>query len=154
MENEKEVITDTEETKEETKEELQERIMNDFKLASEKLKESNEAVASGCGRLKLEVPIKSGNGEVTELAYDFTKLTGLEYTEAMDQDANAVYAYKITYRQALSLFARAAAKQTPGLDMRDISERIDIRDALEGVQLATLFFNASTQAGRLRISKR
>ncbi len=150
MENEDKTIVETKETQEA----MRGRIMNDIKLATEKIKESNEVIASGCGILKLEVPIKSGSGEVTELAYDFTKLTGLEYTEAMDQDTNAMYVYKITYRQALSLFARAAAKQTPGLDMRDITERLDMRDALEGVQLASLFFNASTQAGRLRISKR
>ena len=72
----------------------------------------------------------------------------------MDSDVNANSTYKITYRQALALFAKAAAKQTDRLDMQDIISKIGVTDAVEGVQLATLFFNASTRAGRLRISKR
>ena len=48
----------------------------------------------------------------------------------------------------------AAAKQTEKVDTRDIIERIGMTDAVEAVQLATLFFSASTRAGRLRISKR
>ena len=40
---------------------------------------------------------------------------------------------------------------------RDLSARVDaikrMTDAVEGVQLATSFFVASTRAGRLRISK-
>ena len=119
----------------------------------EKSKEASEAMANGRGRLKLETPIKSGDGEIDELKYDFTVLTGTEYADAMDSDMNAQQIYRITYRQALALFAKAAAKQTDGLDMRDIIERIGGIDAVEGVQLATLFFSASTRAGRLRISK-
>lgn len=119
----------------------------------EKSKEASEAMANGRGRLKLETPIKSGDGEIDELKYDFTVLTGTEYADAMDSDMNAQQIYRITYRQALALFAKAAAKQTDGLDMRDIIERIGGTDAVEGVQLATLFFSASTRAGRLRISK-
>ena len=106
------------------------------------------------GRLTLETPIKSGDEEITELIYDFTALNGMEYTDAMDSDPNATGNYRITYRQALSLFAKAAAKQTDRLDMQDIVSQIGVTDAVEGVQLATLFFNASTRAGRLRISKR
>lgn len=119
-----------------------------------KTKEANEALMQGKGIFKLEKPIKSGEEEVTELAYDFTEMTGLEYTDAMDSDPNASQIFKITNRQALSLFAAAAAKQTPLLDRRDIEERIGMTDAVEVIQLATLFFSASTRAGRLRISKK
>lgn len=118
--------------------------------------EANEAMREGKGRLRLETPIKAGDKEIEELAYDFTSLTGLDYTEAMDSDmnANAQQVFKITYRQGLALFARAAAKHTEGVDMRDIIERIGVTDAVEGVQLATLFFGASTRAGHQRISKK
>ena len=92
--------------------------------------------------------------EITELVYDFTEMTGLEYAAAMDNDANAQQIYRITYRQGLALFATAAAKQTEGVDMRDIMEGIGLTDAVEGVQLATSFFAASTRAGRLRITKK
>lgn len=117
-------------------------------------KESQEAMSQGKGRLRLETPIESGDEQITELVYDFTEMTGVEYTDAMDSDQNATGTYKITYRQALALFAKAAAKQTERLDMQDIISKIGATDAVEGVQLATLFFNASTRAGRLRITKK
>ena len=72
----------------------------------------------------------------------------------MDSDPNAQQIYRITYRQALALFAKAASKQTDKIDMRDIIERMGMTDAVEAVQLATLFFSASTRAGRMRISKK
>ena len=119
-----------------------------------KIEESNRIIATGKGRLKLETPITMGDRTVDELCYDFTDMTGLEYTEAMDIDRSADMVYRITYRQALALFARSAAKHTDNVDMRDIMENLGVTDALEGVQLATLFFNASTRAGRMRISKK
>ena len=118
------------------------------------IKDTNEIIKTGKGRLKLETPIKSRDHEVNELVYDFTEMTGLEYAAAMDNDANAQQIYRITYRQGLALFATAAAKQTEGVDMRDIMEGIGLTDAVEGVQLATSFFAASTRAGRLRITKK
>ena len=114
---------------------------------------ANEVMAEGKGRLRLETPIQSGDEEITELVYDFTALTGLEYADAMDSDANATQVFRITYRQGLALFAKAAAKQTNRLDMQDIISKIGMTDAQEGVQLAALFFNASARAARRRISK-
>ena len=146
-----------EETPEERKkkmEELQDRLKEQIEERKAKSKEASEAMAEGKGRLSLETPIMAGDEEITELAYDFTELTGMEYTDAMDSDPNAQQIYRITYRQALALFAKAASKQTDKIDMRDIIERMGMTDAVEAVQLATLFFSASTRAGRLRISKR
>lgn len=116
-------------------------------------RESQQAMKEGKGRLRLETPIKSGDMLITELVYDFTDMTGIDYTDAMDSDPNSQQIFRITYRQALALFAQAAARHTDRLDRRDIIERIGATDALEGVQLATLFFTASARAGRLRISK-
>lgn len=147
----------SEETPEERKkkiEELQQTLKEQIEERKARSKMANEAMAEGKGRLELETPILSGDEEIKELIYDFTELTGMEYADAMDSDPNAQQIYKITYRQALALFARAAAKQTDRVDARDIVERIGMTDAVEAVQLATLFFSASTRAGRLRISKR
>lgn len=119
-----------------------------------KAKEADEAIRQGKGRFQLEKPIHARDKEITELDYDFTVLTGMEYTDAMDTDPMAQQIFRITYRQALALFAKAAAKQTPDVDQQDIMEQIGMTDAVEGVQLATLFFSASTRAGRLRISKK
>ena len=114
---------------------------------------ANEVMAEGKGRLRLETPIQAGDEEIAELTYDFTALTGLEYTDAMDSDTNATQVFRITYRQGLALFAKAAAKQTDRVDMQDILSKIGMTDAQEGVQLAALFFNASARAARRRISK-
>lgn len=149
-------------TQPETAQKLEEKQESDFikqlrernEEIKAKSKEAQEAMSQGKGRLSLETPILAGDEEIIELAYDFTEITGTEYVDAMDSDINAQQIYRITYRQALALFAKAAAKQTDGVDARDIIERIGITDAVEGVQLATLFFSASTRAGRLRISKK
>ena len=135
---------------EKTIELLKERLQ-EYKIKSA---EANEAIKEGKGRLRLETPITANDQEISELVYDFTDLTGMEYAAAMDSDPNAMQIFKITYRQGLALFATAAAKCTESVDMRDIIERIGMTDAVEGVQLATLFFSASTRAGRLRISKK
>ena len=130
-------------------------VIEKMEETRQKAKAANEAMSEGKGRLTLETPIKSGDKDITELKYDFTALTGLEYTDALDSDANmnpnAIQS--ITHKQALALFAKAAAKQTSGLDMQDIMTRIGATDAVKGVQLSKLFFVASTRAGFLRISK-
>ena len=159
MENEKDLNTTTEAIEQEASEEVSkeeaQRIMQE---AAEKLKkaalEAQTAMAEGKGILKLDKPIRASGEDVTELAYDFTELTGLEYADAMDADPNQSNLFKITHRQALNLFATAAAKATLKADKRDIMERIGTADALKGAQLAMLFFNASTRAGNLRISKK
>lgn len=160
MEENKEIKANAEE-KAESPEEKKKRIEElkttmELQLAERKRKskEANEAMSAGKGRLELETPILAGDDEIKELAYDFTVLTGIEYTDAMDSDPNAQQIYRITDRQALALFARAAAKQTEKVDSRDIIERMGMTDAVVAVQLATLFFSASTRAGHLRISKR
>lgn len=135
-------------------EELRKKYKEQIEERKAKNKEAQAAMSEGKGRLKLETPIRAGDEEIEELIYDFNELTGIEYTDAMDSDINAQQIYRITYRQALALFAKAAAKQTEKVDTRDIIERIGMTDAVEAVQLATLFFSASTRAGRLRISKR
>lgn len=138
----------------EKREEMRKQFAARMEEVKARTKEAQEAMGQGKGRLRLEKPIQSGDEEITELIYDFTEMTGVEYTDAMDSDQNAVGNYRITYRQALALFAKAAAKQTERLDMQDILSKIGVTDAVEAVQLATLFFNASTRAGRLRISKK
>ena len=135
------------------REEMQKQMRQQLEEAKAKNREANEAIGEGKGRLRLETPILAGDEEITELVYDFSVLTGMEYIDAMDSDQNAAQIYRITYRQALALFAIAAAKQSDLLDMKDIISRIGATDAVEAVQLATLFFTASTRAGHLRISK-
>ena len=133
-----------------------EELRRQAKEEIDKAREALEVMKDGKGRLELETPIEAGDTQITELPYDFTAITGMEYTDAMDADrnANTQQRFGITYRQALSLFAVAAAKEVRELDMTDIVTRIGGTDAVEAVQLATLFFRASTQAGRKRISKK
>ena len=148
-----EIITTKEEREKKDKEAL-DKLRKQLEEQREKSRLANEAISEGKGRFHLETPIKGNDKDIDELEYDFTKLTGLEYTDAMDSDQSAMQIYRITYRQGLALFAAAVAKEMPEFDKRDIIERIGVTDAIEGVQLATLFFTASTRAGRMRISKR
>lgn len=100
------------------------------------------------GTIKLTVPIRAGGTDVDKLDYDFSKLTGWEYVEAMDADPEARNVFKITQKQALCLFAAAAGKATPNIDATDIKQRISAVDTLRVVQLATVFLAASTRAAR------
>lgn len=146
-------VTETEPEKEQATS-LHEKLLDEVKKRREILKEADEAIGQGKGILHLETPIKSGSGDVTELPYDFMALTGLEFTDALDSSPSSREIYGITNRQALALFAAAAAKETESLDRKDIVERIGASDAVEAVQLATLFFRASSLAGRMRITKK
>lgn len=105
---------------------------------------------SSKGKLKLETPIQDGDKTVDTVEWDFLALSGAEYCDALDRDMNATNAFRITNKQAFSLFAAAAAKKTDGLDQIDIITRMGIQDAQKGVQAATLFFFASSQMGNLR----
>lgn len=148
-----ETITPEEQAKKNA--EIREQLRKQAEEEQKRLKEALEAMKEGKGRLKLEKPILSGDTEITELAYDFTELTGMDYTEAMDSSPNASQNLSgLGYRQGLSLFAKAAAKQTDGLDMQDIVTRIGATDAAEAVELASIFFSASLRAGRKRISRK
>lgn len=137
-----------------TKEELEQELKAKAEENQRKTAEAVQAQLDGRGALELKTPIRAAGTDVTVLNYDFNLITGAEYAEAMDTDPNAQQVFKITYKQALQLFARAAAKETPLVDARDITERIGVADAEVGTQLAMLFFNVSARAGRLRISKR
>lgn len=132
---------------------IEEQVKKTIDELKARSRESLEAMREGKGRMKLEKPIKSGDTEIEELAYDFTTMTGLDFTIAMDSDMNARDAFRITYRQGLALFATAAAKHTGHIDSKTIIENIGMTDAVEGVQLATSFFVAAARAGRMRISK-
>ena len=113
------------------------------------------------GALKLDRPIKAAGHEITELRWDFRALTGWEYANALDCDADGVNVFRITNKQALSLFAAAAAKGTTirnengmdihPLDARDIKERMGIDDTIKAVQMATVFFATSARVGNKRI---
>lgn len=124
------------------------------KLTASKILEINEVMRDGRGKLELKAPFTIGDDEITELEYDFNELSGLEYAEAMDSDPKGTTAFKVTYRQGLALFACAAAKQTEGVDMKDILEKLGSEDGVEAVQLGTLFFSVSTREGQQRISKK
>ena len=132
-----------------TKEQADEAARNIEKRTAE----AQLAMLEGKGVLELLQPIRAAGQDVIKLVYDFTRLTGMEYAEAMDSDPQADQVFRITNRQALALFAAAAAKDTPHVDKKDILERIGVADAMKGAQLATLFFVTSTRSGNLRISR-
>jgi len=103
------------------------------------------------GTLNLLTPIKGGGKEITALPYNFMTLTGWEICEAMDGDKSAGNAFRLSYKQALLLFATAAAKLTPELDATDIKKRLVGPDAINAVRLAEVFYHASALRGRQTI---
>lgn len=105
----------------------------------------------GRGRMELRVPIQDGENICKELRWDFLALTGAEYVDALDMDARANNTFRLSNLQALSLFAAAAAKATPGVDATDIRHRISIMDAQKATQIATVFFTASSRVGNRSI---
>lgn len=106
------------------------------------------------GKLKLFRPFIADDAEITELAYDFENLGGPELVRAMDRGAaNGGNAFRITSEQALELFIASAGKETEGCDAADVRRGLSSVDAVKAVQLATVFFVASSQAGNARITK-
>lgn len=106
------------------------------------------------GKLELSVPILSKDVEVAVLHYDFMALSGFEYADAMDSDSNGSFdSFHLTHHQALALFAAAVTKKTKGVDRTVIVRGLSICDSIKAVQLATLFFTASSRAANGRITR-
>ena len=119
------------------------------------LENADEAVKTlSRGKLKLFKPFLADDEEITELVYDFENLGGPEMVRAMDRGAqNGGNAFRITSEQALELFIASAGKETEGCDATDVRRGLSSVDAVKAVQLATVFFVASSQAGNARITK-
>lgn len=113
------------------------------------------------GTLKLMFPIRAADQDVKELPFDMCALTGAEIASALDSVLiNNMFA--ITNEQALALFALSAAKCAPVIDngsgfrgklydAKDVKSRISGVDSIKAVQIAKLFYNASTQEGNKNI---
>lgn len=116
---------------------------------------TNEELARSVshGKMVLATPIRASNKDVTELHFDFTKLTGWEFAQAMDKDTSGrTNAFRVTQTQAFALFAAAVEKCTDGVDAEDIRRRMGIEDTIKATQLATAFFNFTSRAANRRIT--
>ena len=111
------------------------------------LNPADELRKSSMGTLKLTFPIRAASTDVTELAYDFCGLTSLEMMEALDKDGS-LNLIGITNSQALYLFAATAAKCNEKVDEADVLARLSSADAVKAVQLAKLFYVASSRRVR------
>ena len=123
---------------------------------AQEVKTPEQAAIELCaGKMILAVPFLSDDKEITELSYDFRALTGVELADALDRGASETggNAFRITNRQALEVFAAAAAKKTEGADAVDIKRGLSGQDAIKAAQLATVFFVASSREGNNRITK-
>lgn len=116
------------------------------------------------GKLELMQPFRAHSQDITEIRFDFCGLTTEEMLDALDSvPVNNVFA--INNAQALALFAATAAKCAPEIDeesgvrktrlfdAKDVKKRLGPTDAVKAVQLAKLFYNASSQAGGNNISR-
>ena len=102
------------------------------------------------GRLALEKPIRARSTDIDELEFDFGGLSCMEIADAMDADTSANSTFRITWKQALQLFASAAAKKSDKADSADILRGLGTADAIKAVQVTTAFFIACSQAGNMR----
>lgn len=116
------------------------------------IEEAANALRSGT--LELSVPILSRNVEISEIHYDFDKITGWEYLNAMDADTGNTNTYRISHKQAFALFTKAASKQDNSLDETDMKTRMGVADVMNAVRVATVFFVSTSQAAGRRISKK
>lgn len=107
----------------------------------------------GTGTLKLQKPLRSHSQDVEELQYDMTKITGMELATCLDSDPTAVAVDKLTAKQSVNIFALAVEKCMRGtVDARDVKEQLGIQDAVIAIQVATVFFNASSRLGGMGIT--
>lgn len=97
------------------------------------------------GTLELAYPITARDKELKSLKYDYNALSGWEYVDAMDGDRESRNAFVVSAKQALRLFAAAAAKLNDDLDATDICQRLSLVDTQRVVQLSSLFL---ARAGR------
>jgi len=113
----------------------------------QKIKETRDRMARGT--LALDKPIRAGGEDVTELDYDFTRLTGLEYARAMS-DAGNTDIYKINAVQAFNLFCISAEKQNMSKKVAaiDIMRDMGAADAVKAVQVASLFFVLASRTAK------
>lgn len=114
------------------------------------------------GRLKLMQPFRAHSEDVTEVRFDFCSLTNEELMDALDSAPfNNVFA--ISNSQAMAIFCATAGKCAPTFtdedghksklyDARDVKKRMGPTDSVKAVQLAKLFYNASSREGGNNIS--
>ena len=101
----------------------------------------------------MSTPIHADDRDVKELEYDFLALSSFEYAECMDRDTGTRNnTFNMTNKQALNLFAAAAARKTKGVDAADVRRGLSVADAVKAVQIATTFFVACSQEGNKRIT--
>ena len=132
------------------------------KKEEEKKMDPAEALRElGRGKRELVFPIRAHSQDVTEIEFDFCALTCDEILDALD--SVPVYnVMTITNKQAVALFAEAAAKCAPYAgeergtrlyDAKDIRKGLKFADVTFAIQMAKLFYSASCQAGNSSSSK-
>lgn len=134
-------------------EETNESTVEDVKKAREDALAKVEEIVTqaSTGTLVLSQPFKSDGIMISELHYDFKAVSGIEFADAMDSDySRRSDSFRITGKQALSLFAVAVEKREEHCDKRDVLRGLSVEDSVAAIQAATLFFRAASQAGNLR----
>lgn len=103
------------------------------------------------GTLKLTKPMRGGGEDIPELKFDFCALTGTQMLDALDS-APAQNMFAITNAQALALFAATAGMCTERVDAHDVKKQLSAVDSVAAIQIAKLFYNASSRMGNTNIS--
>lgn len=153
MENENMDIQIEEKNIDATKETAEEKAKREAELKKKFYDPEEQIRRYGKGKLELTTPILADGKDVKELKYDFTALTGMDFVSAIDRGMDGSNSgFRIAATQAFNLFAAAAEKATSGIDATDIRRGMSAKDSVKAVQLATVFFVASSRAGDKHIS--
>ena len=106
------------------------------------------------GKFTLMDTIRAGGKDITEVSYDFHMLDSNDVMNALDSDPSSYNSAHTTSKQAFALFAAAVAKiRDQGVDATDLRTRMSSVDALNAIQIARAFYNASVRRGALSISE-
>ncbi len=122
--------------------------------AGESLESVREAIMKASavefGILTLAKPILARGEEVKELRYDFRKITGRQYIQALDVGAPSRAMNAITNEQAFELFIAAAKNLNDGVDDIDIRDRMGVDDVIQAVRIGKVFFGWKALEGDKR----
>lgn len=106
------------------------------------------------GKILLKKPIPNGETELTEIAYDFNKVSGKRYLEILDsktQGEAMMTGDRLTHKVALKLFAAAAeAPQMP--NMEEMLEQMSLIDLSAAVTVAKTFFIVTAREAQMSIA--
>lgn len=90
------------------------------------------------GKITLAKPLTIGERQITELEFDFEKVTGQSYIYALDVDKQNNNLSQLSSKQLVALMAAALTKER--LDFQDLFVNLSTADMITVMQVTNLYF--------------